>query len=48
MTKRMTNTQFAATDPAFKAACTKAGVAPTPRQASKWRNKQGDAFTKGR
>lgn len=34
------------TDPAFVAACKAAGVEPTRRQASKWKNKRGRAFAK--
>lgn len=38
------NAQFAAEDQTFKSACSKAGVKPTARQASKWRNNKGSAF----
>lgn len=38
------NATFASTEGAFKAACQKAGVKPTARQASKWRNKCGAAW----
>jgi hypothetical protein len=31
-------------DPLFKAACAKAGVQPTKRQAAKWRRGEGSAF----
>jgi hypothetical protein len=31
-------------DPTFLAYCTKAGIAPSRRQASKWRKKKGQAF----
>jgi hypothetical protein len=34
------------TDPAFVAACKAAGVEPTRRQASKWKNARGRAFAK--
>ena len=44
MSKVVTNKEFAATDAAFKAACKKAEVDPTSRQASKWRNKFGAAW----
>lgn len=35
---------FAATDPQFRAACQRAGVQPTRRQASRWRRKCGSAW----
>lgn len=38
------NASFAATNVQFKDACTRAGVAPTKRQASKFRRKLGAAF----
>ena len=41
---RMTNRQFSEKDQNFKNACVKAGVAPTVRQASKFRMKQGLAY----
>ena len=44
MSKVVTNASFATTDQAFRAACKKAGVEPTTRQASKWRNKSGAAW----
>lgn len=34
--------------PAFLAACEKAGLKPTRRQASKWLMKKGKAFKEGR
>lgn len=48
MFRGMSNVQFAKTDVAFQEACSKAGVEPTPRQASKYRNKQGKAYIEGR
>ena len=39
----VTNEQFAKTDEHFQTACEKAGVEPTSRQASKWRNGKGIA-----
>ena len=45
---RMTNTEFSKQDKAFLAACEQAGVTVTCRQASKFRNKKGTAFRKGR
>jgi len=36
--------QLADTDPHFRAACTAAGIEPTPRQYSKWSNKRGAAW----
>ena len=41
---RQSNRDFAATDVRFKNACEKAGVAPTKRQASKFRMEKGQAF----
>ena len=46
--KRTTNEKFAKEDQNFIRACSAAGVEPTTRQASKWRNKQGTAYLKGR
>jgi hypothetical protein len=40
----MTNKEFAETNKAFQKACENAGVKPTPRQASKYRNKKGKAW----
>jgi len=45
---RMTNASFASSDESFKAACEKAGVPATARQASKWFRKRGLAYTNGR
>ena len=42
--KEVTNATFATTDQALKAACAKAGIPVTTRQASKWRNKSGAAW----
>jgi hypothetical protein len=41
-----TNAQYAVAEgfTAFRAACKKAGVMPTARQASKYRNKKGAAY----
>ena len=44
----MTNTEFSKNDSAFKAACEAVGIAPSARQASKWRMGFGLAFSKGR
>lgn len=44
----MTNTQFAIKDSSFIAACNKAQVDNTKRQASKYRNKKGKAYKEGR
>ena len=41
---RLNNTQFAAEDHLFRQACNLAGIQPTKRQASKWRNKKGTAY----
>jgi len=43
-----TNATFAKNDGNFINACSKAGVQPTTRQASKWRNKTGLAYMQGR
>jgi hypothetical protein len=42
------NREFAKTDTVFLAACEKAGVKPTPRQASKFRRKMGKAYNVGK
>lgn len=39
----LTNAAFAETD-GFVKACEKAGIKPTARQASKYRNKRGSAY----
>lgn len=41
---RVTNDDFRRHDQAFRAACTKAGVEPTKRQASKFRRQEGRAY----
>jgi hypothetical protein len=41
----MTNSVFANSNNLFKAACIGAGLPNTVRQASKWRNNKGLAFT---
>jgi hypothetical protein len=41
---RTSNRDFAASDPQFRAACERAGVSPTRRQASRWRRKRGSAW----
>lgn len=38
------NKDFARNNVAFQAACAKANIAPTARQASKFRNKRGVAY----
>lgn len=40
----ISNSKFAETDRVFKKACEIAGAPPTPRQASKYRNKRGLAY----
>ena len=40
----ITNKHFALKNEWFRAACVKAGVEPTTRQASKWRLKKGKAY----
>lgn len=44
----ITNEKFAKENMEFQSACDKAGVKPTARQASKWRNKIGLAYLHGR
>lgn len=44
MAERMTNRQFAEQDKQFRGACSEAHVAPTKRQASKFRRREGVAF----
>lgn len=39
----ISNEEYAKTDTRFAQACAGAGVQPTPRQASKWRNGHGSA-----
>ena len=39
---------FKSEDPKFLAACEKAGIPPTRRQASKWLAKRGRAYKEGR
>jgi hypothetical protein len=40
----LTNKEFSVKIKTFQANCEKASVKPTRRQASKWRNKKGQAF----
>lgn len=40
----LSNKEFAAQVKRFNAACVKAGIVPTKRQAAKWRAKKGIAF----
>jgi len=42
------NTHFAETNEEFRKCCEKAGIEPTARQASKWRNQRGRAFKEKR
>ena len=44
MDERVTNREFAKTDNHFIRCCEKAKTKPTPRQASKFRNKRGLAY----
>ena len=46
--KEETNHHFSKTDQKFIDACSKAGVEPTSRQASKWKRKMGKAYNEGR
>jgi len=41
---QITNSKFSQTNTTFIDACQEAGVQPTARQASKWRNKCGAAY----
>jgi hypothetical protein len=40
----ISNEKFAKEDQQFQNACSKVGIKPTARQASKWRNKKGLAY----
>lgn len=42
--QQQTHREFAASDTSFRAACERASVEPTRRQASKFRNKRGRAY----
>lgn len=42
--KRITNAEFARGDKAFREHCSNAGIEPSRRQASKYRNKEGAAY----
>lgn len=46
--RKVTNEQFSKQDKEFQQACSNAGLAPSARQASKYRNKKGKAFNEGR
>lgn len=46
--RTVTNLAFSKSDGGFIEACSKVGISPTGRQASKWRNKQGLAYNEGR
>lgn len=41
---QLTNKEFAEQNEEFKSACHKAGITPTARQASKFRNRHGAAW----
>jgi len=45
---KITNKEFARANEAFLEACKKVKIIPTRRQASKWRNKKGLSYRKGR
>ena len=45
---QITNQKFAESNAEFIAACRKAGITPTKRQASKFRNKRGRAYAERR
>jgi predicted HicB family RNase H-like nuclease len=42
---KLTNKEFAAQIKTFSLCCAKAGIKPTKRQAAKWRNRAGIAFS---
>ena len=42
--ERATNKWFSQNDPQFIVCCADAGIKPTARQASKFRNKKGKAY----
>jgi len=42
--REQSNRHFAANDGVFRAACARAQVEPTKRQASKWRRQEGAAL----
>jgi hypothetical protein len=42
---KLTNKDFAETNKLFRDCCAKADIDPTTRQASKWRNRKGLAFS---
>lgn len=44
MKKELTNLKFSKSDVVFQKACELAGIHPTLRQASKWRNKKGLSY----
>ncbi len=46
--QRQTNAEYANTVSYFREACARVGIAPTARQASKWRRRRGLAYTQGR
>lgn len=41
----LTNKAFASQIKSFNTACQKAGIEPTKRQAAKWRNRKGKAYS---
>ena len=41
---KVSNSEFSKTNKKFKEFCKIAGVEPTVRQASKWRNQKGSAY----
>lgn len=44
MNEDITNVKFSKMDETFKVSCERAGIEPTRRQASKFRNKKGLAY----
>ena len=42
---KLTNKEFASQVKTFNLCCAKAGIKPTKRQAAKWRNREGIAFS---
>jgi|14BtaG_2_1085337.scaffolds.fasta_scaffold18336_3 hypothetical protein len=45
---RVTNNDFASSNPQFRAACEAVGIPATRRQAGKYRTRRGLAYTSGR
>lgn len=46
MAKRITNQSYSGSNEEFLSVCRTLGIAPTARQASKWRKKKGEAYSR--